>query len=202
MFALADLFTPAPPPVRVAGKEIYMRPPARQDWAPWKHIRLISREFLKPWEPTWSNDLLTQSAYYRRLARSGLDWREGAAFPFFIFRAEDDALIGGMTLSNVRQGVAKCASLGYWVGQPYAGHGYMSEAIRLTLDFAFTTLGLHRLEAACLAHNKASRSLLVGGGFREEGCARKYLMIDGEWQDHVIYALLREEWSASNASKP
>jgi ribosomal-protein-alanine N-acetyltransferase len=67
----------------------------------------------------------------------------------------------------------------------------MTEALYVLFPFAFDRLGLHRIEAACLPHNLASRGLLQKVGFREEGHARQYLRINGSWQDHVLYALLR-----------
>src|SRR3546814_6515314 len=85
-----------------------------------------------------------------------------------------------ITLANLRRGVAQSGSLGYWMGKPYAGRGYMSEAVQLVLQFAFDSLGLNRVEAACLPHNAASRTLLVRGGFTEEGLARQYLCINGD----------------------
>ena len=103
--------------------------------------------------------------------------------------------MGGIGLTNVRRGVAETGSLGYWMGERYAGRGYMKEALRLMLSFAFDRLHLHRIEAACLPNNDASRHLLTHCGFREEGYARKYLCIDGKWQDHVLFGLLREEWT-------
>ena len=118
---------------------------------------------------------------------------------FLVFRAEDEALIGGLSLSNMRRGVAQSANLGYWVGAPHARQGYMTEALRTGLGYAFDQLKLHRLEAACLPSNEASRRLLAKLGFTEEGRARAYLRINGRWQDHLIYALLAEDWAQRGA---
>jgi [ribosomal protein S5]-alanine N-acetyltransferase len=103
-------------------------------------------------------------------------------------------LTGGIGLSNVRRGVAETASLGYWIGEPYARQRYMSAALPLVLDFAFDRLRLHRVEAACLPTNVPSRALLLRTGFQQEGYARNYLLIDGKWQDHLLFAILREDW--------
>jgi ribosomal-protein-alanine N-acetyltransferase len=108
--------------------------------------------------------------------------------------------VGGIGLSNVRRGVAETGSLGYWVGERYARQGYMSEGLRLMLAFVFQHLRLHRVEAATLPHNQASRGLLLKTGFREEGYAREYLCIDGRWQDHVLFGLLRDEWASGGPS--
>ena len=111
----------------------------------------------------------------------------------FVLRAADNQLLGGLSLLNVRRGVAQTASLGYWIGRPHAHQGYMTEAISAALDFAFARLGLHRVEAACLPHNGPSRGLLAKSGFREEGFARDYLKINGRWQDHVLFSILRDD---------
>jgi ribosomal-protein-alanine N-acetyltransferase len=100
-------------------------------------------------------------------------------------------MLGGVTLSNLRRGVAQSASLGYWIGENYKRQGYMTESIAAALNLAFVRLGLHRIEAACLPDNQASRALLLKCGFEEEGHAREYLRINGRWQDHLLFAILR-----------
>ena len=97
----------------------------------------------------------------------------------------------------MRRGVSETASLGYWVGETFARQGYMTAALPLILDFSFDRLRLHRVEAACLPSNIPSRSLLVRAGFRQEGYARQYLCIEGKWQDHLLFAILRDDWEGS-----
>lgn len=175
------------------GKRVYLRPPQAGDWAEWAQLRAESRAFLTPWEPTWAPDELTRNAYRRRLRRYSRDAREGFGYAFFIFRREDHRLLGGMTLSNVRRGVTQSCSLGYWMGQHYAGNGYMTDGVRALLGFVFNDLGLHRLEAACLPSNERSKGVLRSVGFREEGLARQYLKIDGAWRDHLLFAMLASD---------
>jgi len=175
-------------------RRVLLRPPLSRDYHAWARLRQQSRAFLEPWEPTWPPDSLSRSAYRSRLRHYERDQREGWGYTLFVLRRDDQELLGGITLGNLRRGVAQCCSLGYWMGEPHARQGYMSEALFATLDFAFGTLGLHRAEAACLPHNAASRGLLEKLGFREEGLARGYLRIAGRWQDHVLYAQLAEEF--------
>lgn len=191
---LQRLLGSAPPPYRLVGAYTMLRSPERGDWQPWAELREASRQFLVPWEPSWSSDSLSRAAFRRRLARYAADWRTDQGYSFFLFRLSDGALVGGIGLSNVRRGVAETASLGYWIGERYARHGYMKEGLRLILSFAFQHLRLHRVEAATLPHNVPSRSLLMKCGFHEEGYARQYLCIDGTWQDHVLFAMLRDDW--------
>jgi [ribosomal protein S5]-alanine N-acetyltransferase len=176
--------------LRVEGETVRLRPPRPGDYAEWRDLRSRSRAFLQPWEPTWPADDLSRPAYKRRLAAYARDRESGAAYPFFIFRKEDDALVAGVTLSNVRRGVAQMGSVGYWCGEPYARNGYVLGGVRALSEFAFRTLGLHRLEAACLPHNAPSRRLLAKAGFVEEGEARAYLKINGAWRDHVLFGLI------------
>ncbi len=178
---------------RLEGPRVYLRPPRNRDWFGWADLREKSRAFLTPWEPSWSADALSRAAFRRRLRQTAVEWSEDAGYGLLILRQEDDAILGGINLSNVRRGVAQAVNLGYWIGEPYARHGYMTEALYVLFPFAFDRLGLHRIEAACLPHNLASRGLLQKVGFREEGHARQYLRINGSWQDHVLYALLRSD---------
>lgn len=181
------------PSVRLVGPKLVLRPLQRQDEKQWSEIREVSRSFLEQWEPKWPSDATSPAAFRRRMKRFSAEWRDGTTYSFLIFDRADGVLYGGITLSNVRRGVAQAGSVGYWIGAPYARRGFMSEALQLLLNFAFDTLGLHRVEAACLPSNGPSRGLLEKSGFVQEGVARKYLRINGAWQDHVCYAILRTD---------
>jgi [ribosomal protein S5]-alanine N-acetyltransferase len=172
----------------VAGQGVSLRVPQSADHAEWAALREASRAFLTPWEPTWPSDDLTRSAFRRRLKRYADDQRADLAYAFLIFRSDDNAMVGGLTLANIRRGVAQAGSIGYWVGAPFARQGYMTAAVRALIPFCFRTLRLHRLEAACIPGNVASVSLLEKTGFTREGYARNYLCINGVWQDHLLYA--------------
>ena len=169
---------------------LYLRPPQMRDWRAWAELRALSREFLSPWEPTWPGDALARSTYRRRIRRQLRDGQDDIGYAFFLFRRSDDALLGGMTLSNVQRGAAQSCSVGYWIGRPHAQRGHMSEALTGLLGYCFGPLGLHRVEAACMPGNTASRKLLEKTGFRCEGHARAYLKIAGAWHDHLLYAAI------------
>ncbi len=178
---------------QLTGRTILLRPPVLGDWRAWSEVRHASRAFLTPWEPAWPFDALSRGAFRRRLRQQQAEWRSGQGLTLFVFDRRGGALLGGISVSNLRRGVAQAASLGYWVGARHARRGVMTEALLLTLDFLFVDLGLHRVEAATLPHNLASRRLLEKTGFREEGWGRGYLRIAGQWQDHVLYGLLAED---------
>jgi [ribosomal protein S5]-alanine N-acetyltransferase len=177
----------------LAGEGVVLRPPQMTDYASWAGLREISRDFLTPWEPTWPADDLTRAAFRRRLKRYAEDQRTDQAYAFFLFRREDEELIGGLTLANIRRGVAQAGSLGYWMGAPFVRHGYMTAAVQALIPFTFSTLRLHRLEAACIPTNAASIRLLEKTGFSREGYAHEYLCINGIWQDHLLYARLQDD---------
>lgn len=176
----------------IEGDGLMLRTPQMTDYEEWSALREASRDFLVPWEPTWPDDDLTRGAFRRRIKRYTEDLRSDQGYAFLIVRYSDGALVGGLTLANIRRGVAQAGSLGYWIGAPYARRGYMTAAVAALIPYAFTTLRLHRLEAACIPTNAASISLLEKTGFEREGYAREYLCINGQWQDHLLYARLRD----------
>jgi ribosomal-protein-alanine N-acetyltransferase len=182
----------ADPLPSVMGEGVMLRRPQVTDHAEWAALREQSREFLTPWEPTWPADDLSRSAFRRRIRRYTEDLRSDQSYAFLIFRNSDGRLVGGLTLANVRRGVAQAGSLGYWMGLPYVRHGYMTAAVRALIPFAFGTLRLHRIEAACIPTNTASIRLLENTGFIREGYAREYLCINGTWQDHLLYGRLKD----------
>jgi len=184
----------------LAGERVFLRLPERGDYEDWASLRGRSRNFLVPWEPSWPVDALSRASFRTRVARYAEDWRTDQAYNLFIFTL-DETLIGGVGLSNLRRGVSETASLGYWIGEPFAQRGYMTAALPLVLAFAFERLRLHRVEAACLPNNTPSRSLLVRASFRQEGYARQYLCIEGKWQDHLLFAILREDWDGRHFEK-
>ena len=184
--ALLDWIAPESS-LRVEGYGVVLRPPRATDYLAWRELRAASRGFLQPWEPTWPSDDLTRAAFRRRLAAYARDRELGAAYSFFVLKGGEEQLTGGITLSNVRRGVAQMGSIGYWCGERFTRQGLTLAAVRAMSDFAFRTLGLHRLEAACIPDNAPSRSLLGKAGFAEEGFAKAYLKINGVWRDHVLF---------------
>ena len=175
------------------GDGVFLRMPQMTDFAEWARLRTESRAFLTPWEPTWPADDLTRSAFRRRLRRHAREMREDLGYPFLVFRDAGRVLLGGVTLTNVRRGVAQAANLGYWIGGPHARKGYMTAAVAALIPFAHGPLRLRRIEAACLPNNAASVRLLEKLNFVREGYAREYLCIAGIWQDHLMYAHLADD---------
>ena len=163
------------------------------DYGPWAELRAMSRAHLTPWEPQWSSDELARHAFRQRLRYYARESSEDLGYAFFLFRSGDDALLGGLTLSNVRRGVSQCATLGYWIGLPFVRRGHMTDAVLALLSYSYEELRLHRLEAACLPDNEGSIRVLEGNGFQREGLARRFLKINGVWQDHLLFARLIDD---------
>ena len=176
---------------RIETERMTLRLPEMSDHPPWAELRAASAGFLAPWEPVWADDHLGRRAFANRVSWAGRAQAQGTALPLLLIRRADGALLGGITLDNIRRGPAQAGTLGYWIGQPFARLGYMREAILATVHHAFTMLDLSRIEAACLPENTASRGALEKCGFKYEGVAQSYLQIAGRWRTHVLYANLR-----------
>lgn len=176
-----------------------IRPPRLDDFDTWARARGESRAFLEPWEPLWPSDDLTRGAFRRRLARYDAEIRRDEAYPFLIFTEDNRTVVGGLTLGNVRRGVAQTASLGYWMAEKQAGRGIMTGAVLEVCRHGFASLRLNRIEAACLPENAPSIRLLEKAGFLPEGRARDYLCIAGHWRDHLLFARLASDKVGSGA---
>ncbi|WP_298972253.1 GNAT family protein [uncultured Roseobacter sp.] len=177
--------------LRIETERMTLRPPIHSDFRAWTALRVQSKDYLTSWEPSWAKDHLTRKAFTNRVYWAQRSVSGGTAMPLFLIRRQDDALLGAITLDNIRRGPAQAGTLGYWTGEPFARQGYMREAITALVHHAFTQLDLSRIEAACLPENAASRGLLETSGFKYEGVAQSYLQIDGRWRTHVLYAALR-----------
>ncbi|MCT4558680.1 MAG: GNAT family N-acetyltransferase [Pelagimonas sp.] len=179
--------------IKLETERLTLRPPMHGDFNAWAALRDYSRDFLTPWEPSWASDHLTRKGFTNRVYWAARSINGGTAIPLFLIRRDDDALLGAITLDNIRRGPAQAGTLGYWIGEPFARLGYMSEAIAAVQHHAFEKIGLSRLEAACLPENTPSRGLLERSGFKYEGVAQSYLQIHGRWRTHVLYASLRSD---------
>lgn len=168
-------------------------PARRADFHDWAKLRRESRPYLEPWEPLWPLDALTRKDWNRRISAWTNAWKAGTAFVFFTRRLSDNALLGGLSLTQVRPWPAESASLGYWQGAGFEGQGYMRESVAAICNWAFSELDLKRIEAGIVPENARSRRVLEGTGFAEEGRAASYLEINGTRRDHVLFGLVRPD---------
>ncbi|RBY77984.1 alanine acetyltransferase [Blastococcus sp. TF02-09] len=181
-------------PARLGWGPVELSPLRRRDAAEWSRLRNANEEWLRPWEPTsgqsWParHSPAAYRAMRRALARRA---RTGVTVPFAI-RVEG-RLAGQVTVDNVVRGAMRSGWLGYWIDRGVAGRGMGSLAVALVCDHAFGAMGLHRLQADIRPENEPSRRLVERLGFTREGVLRRYLDIDGEWRDHLAYALLADD---------
>lgn len=179
--------------IRIETERMSLRMPQHGDFRNWATLRSESSEFLTPWEPVWATDHLTRKSFTNRVYWAQRSVSAGSAVPLFLIRRQDGALLGAITLDNIRRGPAQAGTLGYWIGARHARQGYMREAIEALVHYSFTKLDLSRIEAACLPENDASKGVLEKAGFKYEGVAQSYLQIAGRWRNHVLYANLRRD---------
>ena len=176
---------------KIETERMTLRLPQHADWQPWADLRESSADHLVPWEPVRAEDHLTRRAFTNRVYWAARAEAQGTALPVFLIRRSDQALLGALTLDNIRRGPVQAGTIGYWIGTPFARQGFMREAIEAVVHHAFTAMDLSRIEAACLPENTASRGVLEKTGFKYEGVAQAYLQINGRWRNHVLYANLR-----------
>lgn len=187
---------PGWPAVLVDGP-VTLRPYRRADARAWAEVRRANEQWLSKWEPTpygtW-HDLNSPAAFravhadLRRAARSG------SAMPFAV--CYEDQLVGQLTLGNIVRRAFCSGYAGYWVDSRHAGKGITPTALALAVDHAFSVGGLHRIEVNIRPDNLASRRVVEKLGFRQEAYHHRYLHIDGDWRDHLGYAMTTEDVSA------
>lgn len=180
------------------GPRVVLRPLEVSDFDRWRDVRERSREWLEPWEPLpdpTGPDPATDAEAFR--ARCGAWERQrhfDTAYGYGMF-LHDGVFIGEVSLGSVQRGPFQSAFVGYWVDAEHAGQGYAPEGVAVILRHGFEELGLHRIEAAIVPRNAASRRVMDKLGLREESLAERFLQIRGVWEDHVRYAITIDEWN-------
>ncbi|MCL6606178.1 MAG: GNAT family N-acetyltransferase [Paenibacillus sp.] len=175
---------------RAAG--IYISPLHYEEAAQLLILRLRNRMAYQCYEPRHDDEFYTLEGQQQLIKRRTLEAQQDKAYMFGIYLL-DGSLIGQITISNIVRGVGQFADIGYFIDQEVHSKGYMTAAVGLILQFAFRSLGLHRVQAAILIHNDVSRRVLEKNHFQLEGRARGFIKINGEWQDHQTYAILSDE---------
>lgn len=150
--------------------------------------RIENREHFAPWEPLRDDAYFSAEACLRMIAGALGMARDDRAYAFAVLDPDQTRLLASFTFANVVRGAFQACHLGYGVARAEQGRGLMFEALDAALGLAFGELGLHRVMANYMPHNRRSATLLARLGFEREGCARDYLLIDGRWQDHVLTA--------------
>ena len=185
----------------IDGPRITLRPLKDSDFEAWREVRCANREWLEPWEPlpdSGNPDATSdRTAFRSRCAAWDRQRQFDAAYGHGIFY--QDSLIGEVSLGSVQRGPFQSAYVGYWIAESQAGNGLAPEAVALTLRFGFDVLRLHRIEAAIVPRNAASRRVAEKLGLRNEGTSVGLLQIRGAYEDHVRYAIISSEWEDRRA---
>lgn len=180
----------------IEGPAVLLRPLQIADAQRMLELYQRNIAFLAPWDPARPADFYTLTYQIEEIQAGLAAAATDRGYTFGLVLADSDLLIGRLRLSNIIRGAFQNAYLGYWIDEAQSGRGYMTTAVSLALRQAFSRLGLHRVQAATLPHNAASIAVLRHNGFRQEGRAERYLLIAGRWQDHLLFAVTAEEWSA------
>lgn len=150
-----------------------------------------NKEYLKPFEPTREEKFFTLENQYNALIESYKQFLNGTNINMGIYK--DKNIIGKVKISCIVVGAFKSAIVGYSIDEKEQGNGYMKEALKLVLNYAFKEMDLHRIEASTLIDNIKSQNVLLGCGFKKLGINEKYLYINGKWRDHITFYILNEE---------
>lgn len=186
------------PRIRLDGERTAIRPFAARDLDELLALRRANRAFLEPYESRRDERFYTPDGQARELRLDREAWTSGVGYGFAVLDTTGavDRLIGRVALANVVLGSWRNATLGYWIDEASGSRGHATEAVLLTLRFAFEDLRLHRVQPAVMPRNKRSIRVVQKCGFRDEGLAERYLQINGIWEDHRIFAMTAEEWPA------
>lgn len=182
---------------RLVTERLVLRPPKTTDVAELRRALRANHEHLKPWNPAprAGEDPTSITAVSGTILRHRREWKAGSAFVFFAaLRESPETIIAKIALSGVMRGAMHGAYLGYWMDAEHQGRGLVTEGIRAVLDFAFGPAALHRIQAAIMPRNERSLRVVEKLGLRQEGFALRYLQIAGNWEDHLLFAVTREEW--------
>lgn len=190
-----------PGAIPLVGRRLLMRPLVAEDYGQWREVRTVNEEWLTKWEPqriAGQPDVVqSRQAFSSRCAARQRERQLGTGYGFGVF--VDNQLAGEMNVSAIQRGPFQNAYVGYWIDERLAGQEYTPEALVVAMRFAFEDLRLHRLQISIIPRNKPSRRVVEKLGIRLEGMAEKYLEINGNWEDHMRYAITIEEWSERRA---
>ncbi len=187
-----------PSPLRLYGRRVMLRPLVAEDFPVWREVRTHNEEWLTPWEPRRPlpqfDPTTNRGAFAARCAARERDAEGGQSFGFGLFA--DHRFRGEVNLNNILRGAIQTGTVGYWIDRRTAGQSLVAEGVVMLAEFAFESLGLHRLEVCIVPRNRNSRRVMEKLAFREEGQAQRLVEINGVWEDHVRYGFTAEEWSA------
>lgn len=174
--------------LRLTGENVELKVLTPEDSEDMLQYYIRNKEYLQPFEPAREDNFYTLEVQRRILIENYKQYLNGTTISFGIYLK--DKLIGKVQLSNIVMGIFRSAFVGYSVDKDYQGRGYMKEALRLILEYAFGEMELHRIEASTLVDNIKSQRVLLGCEFKELGMNKGYLFINGAWRDHKTFYII------------
>lgn len=178
-------------PVTLDAPPVQLRPLRYRDARAWRELRQRNAEWLRPWDATSPDPRSVPVSFRAMVRRLGAAARLGESLPWAL--TVDGHLAGQVNVSGIVRGSAQMAHIGYWIAREHAGHGYVPTAVAMAVDYCFTQLGLHRVEINVRPENRASLRVVEKLGLRSEGRRERFLHIDGDWRDHLSFAVTAEE---------
>ncbi|MBD1382195.1 GNAT family N-acetyltransferase [Metabacillus arenae] len=175
------------------GNNIFIQSQEESDAEAMLHLETKNRSFFQNYTPIREDDFFTLEGQLERIKKNKEGSRQDQLYSFAIFLIETEELIGSISLTEVLRGPLQSCFIGYYLDKDHNGKGYMTEAVRLVVSYAFNELKLHRIEAGVMPHNLGSIRLLEKAGFHKEGIAKKNVKINGKWQDHQVLAIVNED---------
>lgn len=152
-----------------------------------------NKDFLKAWEPQ-RDELFYTNAYQKEFLRQDwINFKQSSLVKFWIFKKDDlNKVIGSICFSNIIMGNFKSCFLGYKLDKDKINKGYMTEAIKKGVEIMFNEFGLHRVEINIIPRNARSLKVMEKLGYEREGYSKRYLEINGTWEDHVHFAVYND----------
>ena len=178
-------------PVTLSEPPVELRPLRYRDARAWDEVRRRNRDWLVPWDATSPVPGAAPVSFRGMVRRYNAQARQGEALPWVL--AVDGDLAGQVNVGGIVRGSAQSAHIGYWIGREFAGHSYVPTGVAMAIDYCFGALRLHRVEINIRPENAASLRVVEKLGLRPEGTRAKYLHIDGDWRDHLCFAITAEE---------
>jgi len=178
-------------PVTLQAAPVGLRPLRYRDARAWGDVRAANADWLRPWDATSPDPRMAPVSFRTMVRRLNAQARLGESLPWAL--TVDGRLAGQVNVSGIVRGSAQGAHIGYWIAREHAGRGHVPTGVALAVDHCFTVLGLHRVEINIRPENAASLRVVDKLGLRCEGLRERYLHIDGDWRDHLSFAVTAEE---------
>ncbi len=176
-------------PIEIHGHDISLRPLRFRDRSQWNRVRVENREWLSPWEatiPQSGEESYSQlPSFFEMVKILNHEARNGRSFSFAIWHGSQ--LVGQITLGGVMYGAMRGGHIGYWIDRNFANRGFTTQAVEILTRYAFEELKLHRVEINLRPENASSRRVAEKAGYIFEGERPRYLHIDGQWRDHIVF---------------